>query len=112
MGLSVLVHELPHEIGDFAILVQNGASPSQAILLQFCTALFAFFGTTVGLLSDNFEKLYEILLAIVSGGFVYVATMTVLPELQVGRTGLGQLTLEVLSFSGGVGMMVLVAELE
>ena len=29
MVLSVLVHELPHEIGDFAILVQNGASPNQ-----------------------------------------------------------------------------------
>ena len=28
MGLSVLAHELPHEIGDFAILVQNGCSPN------------------------------------------------------------------------------------
>ena len=112
MALSVLVHELPHEIGDFAILIQNGASPRQAIALQFCTAGFAFLGTALGLTSANFEGLSTTLLALVSGGFVYVATITVLPELHVGKSSLGQTIVEVGSFSAGVGMMLLVAKLE
>jgi len=110
--LSVLVHELPHEIGDFAILIQNGAKPAQAIGLQFCTAFFAFAGTALGLTSANYDNMSEFLLALVSGGFVYVATMTVLPELQVGKSSLGQIFLEVSAFSAGVGMMVIVAALE
>ena len=43
----------------------------------------------------------EFLLALVSGGFVYVATMTVLPELQVGKSSLGQIFLEVRMTQGG-----------
>lgn len=66
--LSILAHELPHEIGDFAILVKNGATAREAILLQFCTATFAFIGTGVGLMSTHFEEMNEMLLALVSGG--------------------------------------------
>lgn len=69
--LSILAHELPHEIGDFAILVKNGATAREAILLQFCTAIFAFIGTGVGLISTHFEEMNELLLALVSGGKVF-----------------------------------------
>jgi zinc transporter 7 len=114
-GLAVLAHELPHEIGDFAILVQNGCTPAQAIVLQFCTAIFAFLGTFVGLFSAHYEDMEMTLLAFVSGGFVYLATMTVLPEVMDsagnGRA-LFQLAVEVVAFSTGVGMMVAVAKLE
>jgi hypothetical protein len=68
-------------VADFAILVQNGCSARQAIGLQFCTAAFAFAGTAVGLLTQSDAAANGQLLAAVSGGFVYLATMTVLPEL-------------------------------
>ena len=109
---------MPHEIGDFAILVQNGCTPRRAILLQFCTAIFAFMGTFVGLYSAHFDDMNETLLALVSGGFVYLATMTVLPEVMEsshgggGGSALGQLLAEVLAFSTGVALMVAVAKLE
>eukprot|EP00613_Pedinella_sp_CCMP2098_P017752 CAMPEP_0171767714 /NCGR_PEP_ID=MMETSP0991-20121206/51988_1 /TAXON_ID=483369 /ORGANISM="non described non described, Strain CCMP2098" /LENGTH=340 /DNA_ID=CAMNT_0012372565 /DNA_START=267 /DNA_END=1289 /DNA_ORIENTATION=+ len=131
--LSVLAHEIPHEIGDFAILVQQGCSPTQAIRLQFATALFALVGTGAGLLSEGYQGANETLLSLVSGGFVYLATMTVMPELQRsiyddddkghihGRAeGKGakfsgevlQTFYECTAFGAGVLMMVLVAKLE
>jgi zinc transporter 7 len=123
--LSVLAHELPHEVGDFAILVQQGCSAKQAIALQFATALFALGGTGMGLyLSEGYQGANEALLGLVSGGFVYLATMTVMPELLKeeengsagGRRGLSavavQTLIECLAFGAGVFMMVLVAKLE
>mmetsp|Transcript_21082 Transcript_21082/g.47554 ORF Transcript_21082/g.47554 Transcript_21082/m.47554 type:complete len:144 (+) Transcript_21082:84-515(+) len=114
--VSVLAHELPHEIGDFAILIQNGCTARQAIKLQFCTALFAVLGTAVGLLSEHFEDATETLLALVSGGFVYVATMTVMPELLESQATAGaafwNTLVEVVAFSAGVFLMVVVAHLE
>lgn len=105
------------KIGDFAILVQNGCTAREAIKLQFCTAFFAFVGTAVGLASDQYGALNEALLAVVSGGFVYIATMTVMPELLSSDGGVSgggwRLTLvEAAAFGAGVFMMVLVAKLE
>ena len=51
--LSVFLHEIPHEIGDFAILVQSGFSLRNAFLMQFCTAIAAFVGTFIGLVSKR-----------------------------------------------------------
>jgi zinc transporter 7 len=49
-----LLHELPHEVGDVAILIAAGYRPSQAVKMQFCTALGAMLGTVVGLLSGTY----------------------------------------------------------
>ena len=42
--------QVPHEIGDFAILVQSGATKERAMMLQLVTAMGAMMGTVVGLL--------------------------------------------------------------
>ena len=52
--LAVLLHELPHEVGDVAILIAAGYRPTQAVKMQFCTALGAMTGTVVGLLSGTY----------------------------------------------------------
>lgn len=50
----MLLHELPHEVGDVAILIAAGYRPSHAVKMQFCTALGAMLGTVVGLLSGTY----------------------------------------------------------
>jgi zinc transporter ZupT len=56
--LAVLVHEVPHELGDFAVLVQAGLSPKKALQMQFLTA----FGTSATLLCCMCNELHRTLL--------------------------------------------------
>jgi zinc transporter 7 len=47
--ITVLFHEVPHEIGDFAILIQSGCSRKKAMYLQLLTAVGAMCGTILSL---------------------------------------------------------------
>ncbi len=42
--LTILLHEIPHEVGDYAILIQSGVPPMKAILMQLVTAVGALTG--------------------------------------------------------------------
>jgi zinc transporter 7 len=48
-ALAVFFHEIPHEVGDFALLVQSGFSKRAAMGAQFITALGALLGTLIGI---------------------------------------------------------------
>lgn len=58
---TILVHEVPHEIGDFAILIQSGCSKRKAMGLQLITAIGALIGTVVSLLAEGAGKLMNII---------------------------------------------------
>ncbi|XP_062828856.1 zinc transporter SLC39A7 isoform X2 [Anolis carolinensis] len=110
--LTVLLHEVPHEVGDFAILVQSGCSKRKAMKLQLVTALGALAGTVVSLLAEGAgEAATAWILPFTAGGFIYVATVSVLPELlQEARPF--QSLLQVLGLVAGVAMMVFIAQYE
>ncbi|KAJ8335273.1 hypothetical protein SKAU_G00409120 [Synaphobranchus kaupii] len=80
--LTILLHEVPHEIGDFAILVQSGCTKKKARCLQLLTAVGALAGTACSLLAEGVGAAATAwILPFTAGGFVYIATVTVLPEL-------------------------------
>ena len=79
--LTILLHEVPHEIGDFAILVQSGATKERAMMLQLVTALGAMMGTVFGLLLGGTFGAVSIILPFTAGGFIYIATVGVIPEI-------------------------------
>ncbi|XP_044281421.1 zinc transporter SLC39A7 [Varanus komodoensis] len=110
--LTVLLHEVPHEVGDFAILVQSGCSKRKAMKLQLVTALGALAGTVCSLLAEGVgEAATAWILPFTAGGFIYVATVSVIPEL-LQESGPVQSLLEVLGLLGGVAMMVFIAQYE
>ncbi|KAM9383875.1 zinc transporter Slc39a7 [Pholidichthys leucotaenia] len=110
---TILLHEVPHEIGDFAILVQSGCTKRKAMCLQLVTAIGALAGTACSLLAEGVGAAATAwILPFTAGGFVYIATVTVLPELLAGRSSFGQSVMEILALLFGVGMMVLIAEYE
>ncbi|XP_004673422.1 PREDICTED: zinc transporter SLC39A7 [Condylura cristata] len=117
--MTVLLHEVPHEVGDFAILVQSGCSKKQAMRLQLLTAIGALAGTACALLAEGGAVGSDVaggagpgwVLPFTAGGFIYVATVSVLPELLREASPLQSL-LEVMGLLGGVVMMVLIAHLE
>nr|XP_020443722.1 zinc transporter Slc39a7-like isoform X1 [Monopterus albus] len=111
--ITILLHEVPHEIGDFAILVQSGCTKRKAMCLQLLTALGALAGTVCSLLAEGVGAAATAwILPFTAGGFIYIATVTVLPELLAGRSSFGQSLMEILALLFGVGMMVLIAEYE
>uniref|UniRef100_A0A0K0FDU8 Histidine-rich membrane protein KE4 homolog 2 (inferred by orthology to a C. elegans protein) n=1 Tax=Strongyloides venezuelensis TaxID=75913 RepID=A0A0K0FDU8_STRVS len=112
--ITVLVHEIPHEIGDFAILIQSGFSKKRAMLVQLITALGALSGCIISLLSTDATSLAEEavsswVLPFTAGGFIYIATVSVIPELLEGNSNVWQSIKEVIAILIGIGMMYLIA---
>lgn len=110
MTIAVTLHEIPHELGDFAVLLNNGMSKKSAFFLQFVSAVGAFLGCWFGLVftPDQPGKV----LAFTGGGFVYVATTGLLHDLITERTSLFESVLQTLFMSAGIYAMVLIGELE
>lgn len=52
-SFAILCHELPHELGDFALLLQTGVSIKRAMFLNVVSSILSF----IGVLFDNFYKL-------------------------------------------------------
>jgi zinc and cadmium transporter len=99
--MAVLFHEIPHEIGDFAILIHSGMKPRKAVLFNFASASVAILGTAVALLVGSFarEAVISILIPVAAGGFVYLAAADLIPELQLDRS--------LLSLATQAGLMAL-----
>ena len=54
--MAVFFHEIPHEVGDFALLIQSGFSSRAAMGAQFLTAVGAFLGTIIGITVQELGK--------------------------------------------------------
>ncbi|XP_071494966.1 zinc transporter ZIP13-like [Diadema antillarum] len=81
---AILVHEVPHEVGDFAILLKSGFTRWQAAKSQISTALGGLLGAMVTLLCESAKEAGERsawILPFTAGGFLYIAMVTVLPDL-------------------------------
>jgi zinc transporter ZupT len=95
---------LQHELGDFAILVKNGLSKTQAILCQFGTAVAAMIGTIVGLFLQSFAG--DSLILMTAGGFIYLAAVSILPEiLEDSSATLKFRMLQLLCFGAGIAFL-------
>uniref|UniRef100_A0A8D8UF94 Zinc transporter SLC39A7 n=1 Tax=Cacopsylla melanoneura TaxID=428564 RepID=A0A8D8UF94_9HEMI len=110
--LTILFHEIPHEIGDFAILIKSGCSKATAMKLQLITAVGAMSGTLVSLAAQGIsDAATKWVLPFTAGGFIYIATVSVIPEL-LEDTSPKQTVKEILALLLGVLMMVIIATFE
>lgn len=109
--ITILLHEVPHEIGDFAILIKSGCSKKKAMFLQLTTAVGAVAGNVLALLGTS-EDSSPWILPFTAGGFIYIATVSVIPELLESNTKLGQSLKEIFALLLGVFMMILITAIE
>jgi len=80
--LAVLFHEFPQEIGDFGILIYGGFSKKKALLFNFLSGMVALLGGLLAfVLSDALELFNFFFLAFSGGGFLYIASAELMPEL-------------------------------
>jgi len=112
-ALSVLFHEVPHEIGDFTVLVRSGLTKNEAIRAQFGTALAAFAGTSFGLSFGSLSRWSNLVLVSgTAGGFLYIATIGMLADTAGAGGGAKQALFDGIGFILGVSVMVVVAVME
>lgn len=80
--IAVISHEVPQELGDFAVLVYGGFTKRKALLYNFISALTSIIGALTGyLLPSYIENSTQLLLPIAAGGFLYISGSDLIPEL-------------------------------
>jgi zinc and cadmium transporter len=81
-SIIILGHELPQELGIFAVIVHGGIKKRKAILYSFLAQTFCVFGGIIGfLLSSNLESFSKYLLPFAAGGFIYISAADLIPEI-------------------------------
>ena len=137
--VAVFFHEIPHEVGDFALLVQSGFSKRAAMGSQFITAIGALLGTLIGIAVQELggsgtgsgtdvngagmprnAGLWgtsltwgDMLLPFTAGTFLYVGTVAVIPELlETGKNKGEELRKTLVQFAAvalGAGIMLYIS---
>ncbi|VVC02060.1 Zinc transporter ZupT [uncultured archaeon] len=80
--VAVAFHEIPHEFGNFSLLLYSGYSRGRAIAFNFLTALTSIAGGVLFyFFSGAIEHVESYALALTAGTFIYIASVDLLPEL-------------------------------
>jgi zinc and cadmium transporter len=112
LAIAVIAHEIPQEVGDYALLRGAGWKRAQALFALAAVQLTAFLGAAgVILASERFKYRTAVLLSIAAGTFLYIAATDLLPEIHAGRTPADRRE-RMLGFVGGLAVMALVSSLE
>ena len=81
--IAVVLHEIPHEMGNFGVLVHKGMAVKRALLFNFLSALAAVLGAVASLsIGTHIQGYAQALIPITAGGFLYIAGSDLIPELQ------------------------------
>lgn len=81
--VAVVLHEIPQEIGDFAVLIHSGYDKKKALWLNFFSALTSILGVAIALVFGGIAETFALwVLPIATGGFIYIAVADLIPELQ------------------------------
>jgi zinc and cadmium transporter len=111
--LAVLFHEIPQEIGDFSVLLHGGFSKRKALAMNFLSALTAVLGTILTLwLGSTITNLETILVPIAIGGFIYIASSDLIPQLHKHSDKISKSIIQLITFILGIAVMALLLLLE
>ena len=106
-ALAVAAHQIPQEVGDFAILLNAGFSRQRALWLNAFSASSAVVGAVVVYAAtETLPHTLPYLLALAAGSFLYVAMSDLIPGLHKGETiGTGAIR-QILLIVAGVGTIL------
>jgi len=110
--LAVLLHEIPQELGNFAVLLHSGFTKEKALWFNFITALTAILGAILAIaLGNRLGGLEAIMVPFTAGSFLYIAMTDLIPELHK-EAGWKASLIQLLFIVGGFAMMGLLLLLE
>ncbi len=85
-ALAVVMHEIPQEAGDFAVLLAAGQSRRKAVLLNITSAAAGVLGAALMLMfGSRLPDAVPYVLAFAAGNFMYVAMADLIPSLNRSR---------------------------
>lgn len=103
--LAVALHEIPHEIGNVAVLLHSGYDRKKALLFNMLSAAASIAGaTSVLLFAASSELLGAAILPFAAGNLLYIAGSDLIPELHK-ETRLPQAVLQMICIIAGMAMM-------
>jgi len=103
--LLIIGHEVPQELGDFAVMVHAGFEKKKALLYNFAAQLTAVAGGLVGYFFSMSAGSVSFLLPFAAGGFIYIAASDLVPELHKQKN-LAKSMASFVFFLGGIGFMI------
>ena len=108
-ALAVLAHEVPHHMGDLAVLRQGSSSRRAAIIKVSMAGAITALGGAVGfVLVDALHDSLPYFLVVASSSFVYVALADLIPQLQK-RLSARETAAQIMWLGVGIGLVVLVS---
>ena len=105
-AIAVAAHEIPQELGDFAILLHAGYSRGRALLLNVMSAGASALGAIAAFAAfDYVPMLQPYFLSMAAASFLYVAMADLIPGLHRGRTDASSMR-QVVLIAAGIATMV------
>ena len=107
-AVAVMTHEIPQEIGDFAVLLHSGMSRARALLLNLMSSLTSVIGGVVAYLGlGNATGVVPYAIAVAAASFIYVAVADLIPGLH-RRVSVRESVTQVILISLGIAIIALV----
>lgn len=104
-SVAVATHEIPQEVGDFAVLLNSGFSRKKALLFNVLASLTTVVGALLAYYSlANLESILPYVLAIAASSFIYIAVADLIPGLHK-RTQLSVGLQQMLLICAGVAVI-------
>jgi len=111
-GIALIAHEIPQELGDFAILINAGFSRLRAFLFNGLSSLAMLIGALAAWWGIGYvQPILPYILAFTAASFIYIAVADLIPTLHRGvrlKDTLAQLAL----ISAGIGLIVFFQHIE
>lgn len=103
--VAIVMHEIPQEIGNFAVLVQAGYSRRRALIFNFLAGCTAIAGAVLSLVIGSEATHFSVwMLPIAAGGFIYIAACDLVPQLHRDTRPLQSLV-QFIAIGVGVALM-------
>lgn len=112
VGLSIIAHEIPQEVGDFAILLHSGYSKKRAFLVNILSGLSALLGAILAYyFLEALQGFVPYIMAISASSFLYVALADLSPQLHQ-KVGLGFAIRQFFLMLAGILTIVLILQFD
>ncbi len=106
-SLAVIAHEIPQEVGDFAILLENGYTRTRALVLNTLSSLATLPGAVIAyFFLGTVQEAVPFILALSAASFIYIAIADLVPSLH-RQIGLMPALRQLILLLAGIGTIAL-----